>query len=231
MPNADPELRRAAARRHYVQNRQKYIERAKLRRDVDRWRAKRKAAGLRVNGDWDRRLKEYVNAAAKRGKEYWPIGCRVKVKEAARHSEVAQRKPWHGLGSSDAYRVRYQVDERFRQRERQRISARRFSNPAYAAQWERQGDRWMRAMKSSDGSVDRAFVNGLMREKNCAYCSRYVPRSMRELDHVWPLSKGGTHTADNLLMACRQCNRSKSDALPLRWLMSVSSVAGPSATL
>lgn len=34
------------------------------------------------------------------------------------------------------------------------------------------------------------------------------------LDHVWPLSKGGTHTMDNVRTACRMCNSLKSDATP-----------------
>lgn len=31
------------------------------------------------------------------------------------------------------------------------------------------------------------------------------------LDHVYPLSKGGTHTWDNVQLACMKCNREKSD--------------------
>ncbi len=41
----------------------------------------------------------------------------------------------------------------------------------------------------------------------CAYCgssSRALTR-----DHVIPVSKGGTHTKDNIVPACRSCNSSK----------------------
>lgn len=30
-----------------------------------------------------------------------------------------------------------------------------------------------------------------------------------EIDHVLPLSKGGKHTKDNAVLACRVCNREK----------------------
>lgn len=42
----------------------------------------------------------------------------------------------------------------------------------------------------------------------CAYCERAVGKL--EQDHVVPLSKGGSHIADNIVPACRSCNARKS---------------------
>lgn len=55
----------------------------------------------------------------------------------------------------------------------------------------------------------------------CQICSRKTPASLRgtvkkqapELDHVVPLSKGGTHTWGNVQCACRECNRWKSNKI------------------
>jgi 5-methylcytosine-specific restriction endonuclease McrA len=44
----------------------------------------------------------------------------------------------------------------------------------------------------------------------CAYCGR---AGRMTLDHVVPLSKGGGHTAANVVPACRSCNSSKRDRL------------------
>ena len=41
----------------------------------------------------------------------------------------------------------------------------------------------------------------------CGYCG-VKPESM-EQDHIVPLSKGGQHTASNVVPACRPCNRRK----------------------
>jgi 5-methylcytosine-specific restriction endonuclease McrA len=41
----------------------------------------------------------------------------------------------------------------------------------------------------------------------CAYCKRLMQRL--EMDHVIPLSKGGSHTKDNIVPACRKCNAKK----------------------
>jgi 5-methylcytosine-specific restriction endonuclease McrA len=42
----------------------------------------------------------------------------------------------------------------------------------------------------------------------CAYCFLEGPL---EQDHVIPISKGGAHTAENVVPACKSCNSSKSD--------------------
>ncbi|MFE4367961.1 MULTISPECIES: HNH endonuclease [unclassified Streptomyces] len=48
----------------------------------------------------------------------------------------------------------------------------------------------------------------------CAYC----PDGRAEhLDHVVPLSKGGTDTADNMVPACAKCNLSKGAKTLMEW--------------
>ncbi|GAA4439432.1 HNH endonuclease [Phytohabitans houttuyneae] len=42
----------------------------------------------------------------------------------------------------------------------------------------------------------------------CAYCRRRLPLT---IDHVVPLSKGGPHTASNVVPACQRCNSRKGD--------------------
>lgn len=59
-------------------------------------------------------------------------------------------------------------------------------------------------------------------EWSCYLCGKSTPKSLRgtydnrapELDHIIPLSKGGTHTMDNVACACRKCNQIKGDILP-----------------
>ena len=46
----------------------------------------------------------------------------------------------------------------------------------------------------------------------CAYCGS----PGRTQDHVVPISRGGTHTADNVVPACRSCNSRKRDKILLK---------------
>ena len=45
----------------------------------------------------------------------------------------------------------------------------------------------------------------------CQYCGASAPDVILEIDHIKPVSKGGTNDIINLITACRDCNRGKSD--------------------
>lgn len=50
----------------------------------------------------------------------------------------------------------------------------------------------------------------------CYYCGAKVGRKY-EVDHVVPLSRGGTNWPDNLVIACPSCNSSKNNKLSHEW--------------
>lgn len=43
----------------------------------------------------------------------------------------------------------------------------------------------------------------------CSYCAIQLSSDQIQLDHVIPLSRGGSHTIDNFAISCRSCNCSK----------------------
>lgn len=47
----------------------------------------------------------------------------------------------------------------------------------------------------------------------CQYCGSKPPTVVLEIDHVHPVSGGGDNSVDNLITACFDCNRGKSDGL------------------
>lgn len=47
----------------------------------------------------------------------------------------------------------------------------------------------------------------------CQYCGRKVPEVVLEVDHLFPVAKGGTDDFDNLITSCEDCNRGKSAKL------------------
>lgn len=53
--------------------------------------------------------------------------------------------------------------------------------------------------------------------KICSYCGQDC-KSNYQLDHIDPLSKGGTHTIDNFTIACSFCNNSKHNYTLVVWL-------------
>ena len=45
--------------------------------------------------------------------------------------------------------------------------------------------------------------------KNCYWCNTKLNKNNTHLDHFMPLSKGGLHTIDNLVLSCSCCNLQK----------------------
>ncbi len=45
----------------------------------------------------------------------------------------------------------------------------------------------------------------------CQYCGAVPPTVVLEVDHIKPVSKGGDNSVDNLITACFDCNRGKSN--------------------
>lgn len=72
------------------------------------------------------------------------------------------------------------------------------------------------------GSIKEKIYKKKIFEKynwKCVVCDTLTPIELRgtkndnapELDHIVPLSKGGTHTNDNMQLLCRNCNNLKSN--------------------
>jgi 5-methylcytosine-specific restriction endonuclease McrA len=62
-------------------------------------------------------------------------------------------------------------------------------------------------------AVSKNFINNL-KSMPCAYCGT---KGFIEIDHVVPISRGGTHSEGNLLPSCITCNRSKGDRTITEW--------------
>lgn len=53
----------------------------------------------------------------------------------------------------------------------------------------------------------------------CYWCGKRLAMATWTIDHVVPISKGGTHTCGNIVKACAMCNGSKSGKSLSEWCM------------
>lgn len=94
------------------------------------------------------------------------------------------------------------------------------------------GDRGARFEFSEGPSITvllKDYDEYFLRRKNAEiflwglqnYTCQYCGRSAEHIDHVVPLSKGGSCTNDNLALACRECNLRKHDNTPEEAKMSL----------
>jgi len=72
----------------------------------------------------------------------------------------------------------------------------------------KRGSYYEKILKKTLKQIKESFNN------KCAYCGR---SGKLVWDHVYPISKGGPHTVENLLPACEPCNLRKHAKLPLQW--------------
>ena len=65
----------------------------------------------------------------------------------------------------------------------------------------------IQASESATAQEVKAWIDS--QNPICAYCSIELSDNQIQLDHITPLSKGGSHTIDNFAISCRSCNCSK----------------------
>jgi 5-methylcytosine-specific restriction protein A len=66
------------------------------------------------------------------------------------------------------------------------------------------------AQRGYDGRWRKIRAMVLARRPLCVECERHgVVRVATEVDHIIPLSKGGTHATDNLQPLCKTCHSRK----------------------
>ena len=72
--------------------------------------------------------------------------------------------------------------------------------------------------KNADGFYTEEDVLNMYEEQcgKCKYCGVILDRF--HIDHVYPLSKGGSNWPSNLCLACPSCNLSKHDKTLEEWI-------------
>lgn len=98
-------------------------------------------------------------------------------------------------------------------KEKQKVNTQRYRNK-HREFWRslhriNQFHRRNRIKVQNDGTVTEKFMINLYSTPICYWCKKKTPRKLRTAEHIIPLSKQGSHSSSNLIMACLSCNSSK----------------------
>ena len=64
-----------------------------------------------------------------------------------------------------------------------------------------------------------AWWRGKLDKGECHYCGNKFLREEFTMDHVVPLSRGGTSTKGNIVVCCKECNNQKKSLTPVEILL------------
>jgi 5-methylcytosine-specific restriction endonuclease McrA len=150
-----------------------------------------------------------------RRRERYATEPEYKTKHLNRMKELRSTPRWKDHQLSYNHRYRTENGDRLRQYDRERREL-----PGRKAQ-ELQAGHAKRAAKRNTAIEDLTdYILSIRSSETveCYWCGDVIPGSKCDLDHVIPLSKGGTHTRDNLVPACEHCNEMKHDKMPEEFL-------------
>lgn len=115
--------------------------------------------------------------------------------------------------------------EGFRQRQKALLRLHPERGPKYSSKWRRNNlpkaaelQFRRRARLAAVSIEDCSSKVALIRKTRFCHwcCVRLTPETVT-VDHVIPITRGGTHCSDNLVASCRTCNSSKGDKLISEW--------------
>ena len=71
----------------------------------------------------------------------------------------------------------------------------------------------------ADGTHTEADIEVIMNNQfnKCASCYENIENNIYHVDHIYPISKGGSNWPSNLQILCPSCNRKKSAKHPIDW--------------
>lgn len=213
-----PDVERIA-RRKEATARYREKNRDKCREATLKSHAKNPERKRAYDAEWKATNEAYIQAQ----KEY---------REANRDKLNAQTVAWRKANSDwvSTYNLFYALATS--EHQKAKIKKWRQDNPEraaeYSAMWAAENrdrrvinEQRRRAFKlNSQGDLSPDTIKRLMslQKCKCAVCRTDLKKSGHHLDHIMPLSKGGSHDESNVQLLCPKCNLTKSAKHPIDFM-------------
>ena len=166
-----------------------------------------------INPTTDEERRAQRRAIEKRYRERHPETIAAKEQKRRSTEEYKQKArertaEWRKANPLVAEKARREYREKHRDEisEKQRLWAK--ANPEKRLASERRAEERRRGNRTRSRDKLYRECKGV-----CLICGQHVPESQFEIEHVIPLSKGGTGIKSNLAIAHKECNRSKGGKL------------------
>lgn len=149
---------------------------------------------------------------------------RAKRKQASRERrrlyDIAKGRAYHAANREKILERKREYERANRAASTERVRRFREENPEAVAAWTNQRMARVRGAAGSSTEADIKHIY-LTQKGKCATCKKSIApkqgRRQYHIDHIMPISKGGSNYPDNLQLLCPRCNLSKNDAHPDEW--------------
>lgn len=198
MPHRDPEERKAWNRKYYLENKERIKARV--------------AANIKSKRE---QYNAYMRAyRAKNGRKDRPVKTIEERLAACKPLQRWLEKP--KLSPSVAELVLIE-------QERLLLEAKRHMHRLlYNREKSKRRKAQIRANMVKQVSVKALQTRFAAFDNCCAYCGAKPDYTLIEIEHFYPICKGGAHDLSNIVPACNACNRSKFSHDPFEWFRSQS---------
>lgn len=141
----------------------------------------------------------YANKKSKTGLSSWCKHCTNLIPKHQRQMGIFPKKP---------RTERHRQQDRDRRKTPEYKSNKRASNHTYKAR-----------KKNAQGTHTGKDIDIQFRSQRgkCWHCGKKLDPDDYHVDHLTPLSRGGSNAADNIVITCPHCNMSKNDRLTHEW--------------
>lgn len=143
------------------------------------------------------------------------------------HKDAYQANREERLVQSKIYRQSHQEERRsqkkiYRQRHKEKLRAYHKKYKETHKEEGRASEHKHRALKHGNGGTHTAADVQKQHERQkgkCYYCAVKLSKGKNayHVDHIIPLSRGGSNDPSNLVITCPTCNLKKQDKLPHEW--------------
>jgi 5-methylcytosine-specific restriction endonuclease McrA len=229
----NPEHHRAIAKNHYARNKDGIRERRKAEyaADPEKHRAYVKASLERLDSQAlkERRRAQYVkrrDAAREYNKKYRLENYeKLKVRQASYNQTErgkAVRQKWKEKNKeflNQRERERRASNPELRRNSYKKWAKKEDSDAVIAANAHRRRARLLTATGRHTPDDLREILAA--QAHRCPYCNADLKQVKRHVDHIMPLSRGGSNDKTNIQILCQTCNLSKGDKDPIEYERSI----------
>lgn len=169
---------------------------------------------------------------------HWCHDCVKKYQRqygAAHRKEALERvKQWQAEHPEELRQATAKYYDKHREEQRQKNAKYRAENKEKerrrVSQWNAEHREEYRAHRRNRharkrNALGKHTANDVLAQYKCQhgkcyYCGKKAERDDQpyHVDHVIPLSRGGSNGPENIVIACYKCNLSKNDKLPSEWI-------------